>query len=163
MTLQRLLTEMAVGLVLLILAGAQANAGWSEVTKCGPLDGRAYYFSGGAVPQDKAGWHSDSISKGSTTLLTDGKDFDVIYKDAAQRNRSARFHDKATIISRNDRSSLAKLIIVYVYDASTTTYVSEQYTFQIDSRGSGILLLSQQKDGMVSKSSIMAANCSLDN
>jgi len=123
------------------------------------------------VPDDLAGWQSDRIGDGRTTLLTDGTDFDIIYKDAAQQTRSARFHDKATIFSRIGSSTFAGIVIVYVFYVGDSalvgegdpTFVSEQYTFQLDERGAGVAALSQQKDAIVSKSALMAAPCSPDN
>lgn len=145
---------------MLLIWSFPATASWQQLTKCGAMEGQSYYFAGGAVPKNKSGWHKDGISKGSLSLLTDGKDLDIIFKDALQSGRSARFHDKATILTRYNKDSAAGLIVVFIFYKNTKSLVSEQYTFQLDANGNGIVLLSQQKDAVVSKSSLMAAKCS---
>ena len=129
---------------------------WQQITACGDMKGRAFYFAGGAVPKNKSGWQDDAIAGGTTSLLTDGKDVDIVYKDATGRQRSAKFHDGATILAFSVGTILNVLIV------HKGGVLLEQYTFQIDKQGRGIVILSQQRAGIVSKVSTMQAKCKRD-
>ncbi|MEM8976996.1 MAG: hypothetical protein AAGD43_33510 [Pseudomonadota bacterium] len=117
----------------------------------------AYYLPGPLVPADKAGWQEDAISKGSTTLLSDGKNFDIVFKDAAGRQRSVRFHEKAIVKSRINTH--LTVMVTYPKGNQRSGVSSEQYTFRLSRKGDGIMILSQQRDALISKVSVMAGAC----
>ena len=137
----------------LAFATSPQAAEWREVTSCGALKGRAYYFAGGAVPVGQAGWQDDGISEGTTSPLSNGKEVDIVYKDATGNQRSARFHDGATLLAFPGRSTL-RVLVVQQGGKSL-----EQYTFQLDDRGKGGVILSQQRDAMISKVTVMMGKC----
>lgn len=135
--------------------GAQ-SASWQQITTCGEMKGQAYYFPGGAVPRNKSGWRKDGIDGGTTALLTNGKDVDIVYKDATGNSRSSRFHDQAQLFFFPG-STIQTVLVVHKNGRSL-----EQYAFQLDHHGQGIVFLTQQRDGVVSKVSVMEAVCKRD-
>jgi hypothetical protein len=131
--------------------GAHARE-WRHVTTCGEMQGVAYFFPGGAVPKEEAGW-DDMLSDGTTYLVTDGKEYDVLYKDASGQRRSARSHDGAKVVALPGRMTLRLLII------SDSEPRLEQYTFQLDERGKGTVILSQQHEGLASNVIVARGQC----
>jgi hypothetical protein len=133
--------------------GTSSASEWQEITSCGALKGRAYYFAGGAVPKEQSGWQDDGISNGTTSLLSNGKEVDIVYKDTTGNQRSARFHDEATLLAFPGKTTL-RVLVVHKGGKSL-----EQYTFQINGSGQGIVILSQQRDAVISKVSVMIGKC----
>ena len=71
--------------------GAFAESAGSLAVQCGASSGWSYYFAGGLVPQDKAGFTEDGITGGKTTLVVDDKgEGDVLFVDATGRLGSAK-------------------------------------------------------------------------
>ena len=63
-----------------LLFGSVAHA--EVIAKCGPLKGQAYYFSSPFVAEKDAGWVSDGISTGSTSIVMVDGEADMLYGDA---------------------------------------------------------------------------------
>lgn len=80
-------------------AGASAESAASLTVQCGASSGWSYYFAGGLVPQDKAGFTEDGITGGKTTLVVDDKgEGDVLFVDAAGRLGSAKSEGGTVLI-----------------------------------------------------------------
>ncbi len=138
--------------ILIVLAMSAQAREWQQIATCGEMRGVGFFFAGGAVSKEQAGW-DDMLSDGTTYLMTDGKEFDVVMKDVSGRRRSARSHDGAKLVAFPGRMTLRLLIM------RETEPRLEQYTFQLDQRGNGTVILSQQLEGLASNVSIARGQC----
>ena len=75
---------------LLSLSSTVASAESLSV-QCGESEGWSYYFAGGLVPDNKAGFTEDAITDGKFTLVLDDQgEGDVLAVDASGRLTSAK-------------------------------------------------------------------------
>ncbi len=127
------------------------------VTKCESPAGYAYYFSGALVPQAKAGWKRDGLSKGRYFVTRDAAGgYDIMFTDALNRTISSR-EDGGHIVEVSQSDDHLILIVTYPGIKVETWY------FNIDRMGIGKLTISQAKyqgDAFVHKHSLMMAVCS---
>lgn len=142
----------AIGSAIVFAATAQAGE-WRPVCTCGEMQGVGFFFPGGAVPEEETGWQDDLVSDGTTYLMTDGKRYDIVHKDASGRRHSTRFQDRADILALPGNTML-RLSVVRKFEPRL-----EQYAFQLDERGRGIVVLSRQQEGLASRVTIMKARC----
>lgn len=157
----RLVTWFSIALACLASASSVGASEWREVTTCRELSGHTFFFFGGLIDEENAGWKADGIKDGRYTLLTDGKQFDIVSRDVRGQQRSARFHDKATVVSNvseraGEGAAQIWVLTAYKVDAG---FSYEQFTFNLDAKGSGSMVLSQQRSAVISKAGALAGKC----
>jgi len=111
--------------LMLVSATVQAQT----IFECGASDGHTYYFEGGYVSADKAGWHRDGMSDGQFSLIMRGEKLDVLFRDATGSLVSAEA-DGAQIFPLHIGDASATILLiypgnvaeVYQFDGPTKTY-----------------------------------------
>ena len=126
------------------------------ITECGRSDGYAYYFSGGLISPDKAGWVKDGIDGGRIILNFINGEVDLLIKNATGATASVK-KDGGKIIVRKTTNGLIRLTIFYGAETATT----EDYVFQIDDRGNGTVVFTTVRTAAdaINKVSMMTAQC----
>jgi hypothetical protein len=125
------------------------------LTECGQSEGYAYYFSGGLVPAGDGGWKKDGIDGGRIILNFINGEVDLLIKNATGTTASVK-QDGGKIIVRKTNNGLIALTIVYEGETATT----EEYVFQIDDRGDGMVASTAIRTaGKINKVSLMTASC----
>jgi hypothetical protein len=115
----------------------------------------AYYFSGGLVPAGDGGWKKDGIDGGRIILNFINGEVDLLIKNATGTTASVK-QDGGKIIVRKTNNGLIALTIVYEGETATT----EEYVFQIDDRGDGMVASTAIRTaGKINKVSLMTASC----
>jgi hypothetical protein len=145
-------TGIAVAILLMLCADVRAQT----LTECGKSDGYAYYFPGGLITTDKAGWQKDGIDGGRIVLNYINDEIDLLIKDASGTTRSVK-QDGGKIIPRKTTNGLIALTVFYEGGTATT----EDYVFQIDDRGDGTVVstLVRTAGSKINKMSLLTASC----
>jgi hypothetical protein len=147
-------------LMLLLIAGmlaAVATASGATLTECGASDGYGYYFAGGLVPANKAGFTKDGITGGRIILnLYDNNEVDLLLKDASGGTSSVK-QQGARLSLLPVSNGLINVMVVYAGGGSV-----EQYVFQLDGRGNGTVVHTQVRtvSDKVNKATLLTAQCS---
>jgi len=143
-------------LVALFMLVGLVSPSFSETltVSCGSSDGYAYYFEGGLVQSEKAGFTEDAISDGkySLTLSGDGSG-DVLFVDATGDLKSATAQGARVIVMPFENGSANWLVL---YDDGTL----EVYSFS----GASQTLLSYRNtvgNDMIAKNSLMESTCTI--
>jgi hypothetical protein len=141
--------------VLLVLCQA-GNTFPAEIATCRNPQGYSYFHHSKLTPKGDAGWQTDSISSGLTTLqrLDDGK-YDLLLVDVRKKIISLRQDGGEVLLIRRGREDATFLHI-------HPGMVVEMYTFWTDAEGHPKYDLIQSKggDGMsVHKSSVLIGDC----
>jgi hypothetical protein len=72
--------------IILALLFTSSSASAAVITQCGSSSGETFYFEGGVIGADKAGWHKDVVP-GSFELVANGppnySEADTIYENPA--------------------------------------------------------------------------------
>ena len=125
------------------------------ITECGRSDGYAYYFSGGLISPDKAGWVKDGIDGGRIILNFINDEVDLLIKNATGATASVK-QDGGKIIIRKTTSGLIRLTVLYGAETAT-----EDYVFQVDDRGNGTVVFTTVRTAAdtINKMSLMTAKC----
>ena len=118
-------TITAAAFLILLSVTTQAQT----IFECGASDGHTYYFEGGYVSADKAGWQRDGMSDGQFSLIMRGEKLDVLFKDATGSLVSAEA-DGAQIFPLHIGDASATILLVYPgnvaevyqFDGTTKTY-----------------------------------------
>ena len=88
------------------LTAASLAMAWSAMAsseslqiQCGESAGWSYYFPGGLVKEEMAGFQKDAITGGKTTLIWDGtNEGDVLYLDSTGRMASSSAEGGAVLV-----------------------------------------------------------------
>jgi hypothetical protein len=124
---------------------ANANASVDILAKCGKSKGYNYYSG-----SDPKGWVDDGISKGSTTITLEGKDFDVLYSNGKVQ-KSSRHDDNAAIVTLAFTEDVLTLLV---------NYGPRTDMFFLDIKSKILMHTSSRYDGSVSQGSkILASQC----
>jgi hypothetical protein len=123
------------------------------VTRCGASAGHEYYFAGGPVTAKQAGWTAGTIDGGSTVLMRNGNQFDIVFSDALGRNMSiAEDGGTPIVISKADGT----IVLVVDYPGRSV----ETWIFKLNDVGRGEVTFSQARyNGTISKHSLFRAAC----
>ena len=138
--------------ILLILSGLFFGyAAHAEViVKCGPSKGYAYYYPSLYVSEEKAGWQTDGISTGSTTIVMVDGEPDVLYGDAIGGVFSSRADGgSVTILGITD-----SMVVIGV---SYPQKVVEVYTY--NSEEQTLMLFQSRYGGSVIKTNLFLSHC----
>ena len=140
------------GIIFTVLVATAAQASSGVIAKCGGSEGQGYFFSGPFVSEDSAGWQTDNISKGSTSIVeVDGK-IDVLFFDASNSTTSARAQGAEVIpLGVNEAGSIFSILIVYPGE------VVEIYTY--NSQMKKLVHLQQKFNVIINKARIGVSNC----
>ena len=81
--------------------------------QCGASKGWSYYFAGGLVSDEKAGFSKDAISEGKTTLVVDANgNGDVLFIDATGTLGSAKQQGgEVIVLNANDTAGMNWLLL----------------------------------------------------
>lgn len=112
--------------LILCLPSLPANsADLDLLATCGGSSGYSYYVEGGYVDASKAGFTTDTISKGSIQLLMseDGKLTDIVQIDASDSRLSALEEGASTFAMVNGTN----VTVIVAYEG-----VIENYTFRFE-------------------------------
>ena len=122
-----------------------ANASVDILAKCGKSKGYNYYSG-----SDPKGWVEDGISKGSTTITLEGKDFDVLYSNGKVQ-KSSRHDDNAAIVTLAFTEDVLTLLV---------NYGPRTDMFFLDINSKILMHTSSRYDGSISQGSkILASQC----
>ena len=140
--------------VALVLVSLAVSVRAETITRCGASLGYGYYFVGRFVPQNKAGWDEDAVSKGGFLLIVDaGDEPDIITTDVAG-TRSSRADGALITFIPGTKSGFKMVLLVY------PTGVVEHFLFQLDRAGNGSVAWGTVRGaGMLQKSSLFVAKC----
>ena len=118
---------------------------------CGPNSGCSYYFAGGYVSVDKAGWHEDGTSNGQFSLVLRGEELDVLFRDASGSLVSAQA-DGGQIYPLHIGDASVSVLVIYPLN------VVEVYQFDLASKS---YTLSSMKCGEapIRKADTLAGKC----
>lgn len=140
----------------LLISLGMISPSFSETltVSCGSSDGYSYYFEGGLVQSEKAGFTDDSIKDGkySLTLKDDGSG-DVLFIDATGDLSSATAQGARVIVMPFETGSANWLVL---YDDGTL----EVYSFS----GVSQTLLSYRNtvgNDLIAKNSLMKSTCTI--
>jgi hypothetical protein len=143
-------TLIAAAILLMLCADVRAQT----LTECGASDGYAYYFVGGLVPADKGGWKKDGVDGGRIILNSINGEIDLLIKNATGTTASVK-QDGGKIFARQTNNDLIALTVFF-----GTGAVTEDYVFQLDSRGDGTVAWTAIRTaGKINKVSVMTAQC----
>ena len=136
---------------LLLTYPAVANT----ITKCSSSKGFAYYFKGGLVPDDQAGWRQDGVDGGSIQLVRHGDDFDIFYTDTVG-TKSVKA-DGFDVLSLPQQAPGSFLIIA----VNATSQVLQHYLFILDAEGRGTVAwgTARGSGSIFPKSALYTASC----
>jgi hypothetical protein len=126
------------------------------ITSCGASRGYSYNFPSRNLSADDTGFQPDGISEGSTHLLRNGTDFDILFVDALGK-KSLRDDGFEIVQVPQPKRGFVMLIAINVHSG-----ITQHYLFQIDESGNGSLVWGSIKGSggpIVSKSSLMHSNC----
>ena len=118
---------------------------------CGPNTGYTYYFAGGYVPADMAGWQQDGISNGQFSLILRGEELDVLFLDASGSLVSAQA-DGGQIYPLHISDTAVSVLVIYPLD------VVEVYQFDLSSK-SYTLSSVKYGDAPIRKAGTLAGKC----
>ena len=140
------------GIIFTMLVATATQASSDVIAKCGGSEGLGYYFIGPIVSEDNAGWQTDNISKGSTSIVeADGK-IDVLFFDASNSTTSARAQGAEVIpLSVNKAGSIFSVLVVYPGE------VVEIYTYNPQMKK--LVHLQQKFNVIINKARIGVSNC----
>ena len=142
-------------LTLVLCCTALSAASAQTLTECGKSDGYAYYFSGGLVPADKAGWKKDGIDGGRIILNYINGEIDLLIKNAIDKTASSVKQEGGKIVARKSNNDLIALTVFYDDGRAT-----EDYVFQINAQGDGTVAWTAIRTaGKINKMSLMTAQC----
>ncbi len=137
----------------LVLVSLAVPVRAETITRCGASSGHGYYFVGRFVPQDKAGWTEDAITKGEFLLIVDGDKPDIVVTDVAG-TRSSRADGAFAMFVSGTKSGFKMVLLVY---AGTV----EHFLFQLDRAGNGTVAWGTVRGGgLLQKSSVCVATSS---
>ena len=126
-----------------------------NVTRCGSSSGHEFYFQGGLVSPDRAGWSKGSVSAGQILLIYNGGKPDIIFAGATKQIQSARA-EGATIIQVDGGPPGFRLILA-IYPGEGTI---EHYLFGLDGDGAGTVAWGTiRAHALITKSSLYTASC----
>ena len=138
--------------ILLILSGLFFGyAAHAEVVvKCGGLKGQSYFYPGPFVDEKDVGWQNDEIPTGSTTIVMEDGEPDVLYGDATGGVVSSRAGGGVvTILGITD-----SILVIGVNYPETTVKI---YTWNAVDK---TLILFQSKYGAaINKVTLMISHC----
>ena len=98
----------------LVLVVASVEAGAEIIAECGPASGYSFFLQGRFVPVNRSGWSKDTISKGSTSIVSVEGKFDVLYSDGISKNRSSRADGAEVIpLGMNTVEKSVTLLVIY--------------------------------------------------
>ena len=138
-------------LLALLTVGSSGIAASQSLFDCGPNAGYSYYFAGGYVSEDKAGWHEDGTSEGQFSLILRGDDLDVLFRDATGSLISAQA-DGAKIYPLHIGDTSASVLVIYPLNAV------EIYQFDLASK-SYTLSSTKYGEAPIRKASTFAGKC----
>ena len=133
---------------------------WSAVAlseglhvQCGESAGWSYYFTGGVVKEEMAGFRSDAITGGKTTLIWNYADeADVLYLDSTGKMASSAA-DGGTIVVTPTGNGV-NWFVTY------TTGTRENYALHLPSMKVAAWL-NTVGNGAMAKNSLLIADCSV--
>jgi hypothetical protein len=131
--------------------------GQQLVAACGASKGYSYFPELGIITEEDAGFQEDGISEGYFYLLKQpDSTYDVIFRDASQRAKSA-IADGAIVEKLRAGTSDAAFAVHYKGGAKTV----EVYTFYIESGGKQrfTTLVSKGAEAPIAKSGLLAGSC----
>ena len=121
--------------------------------QCGESEGWSYYFAGGLVPDNKAGFTEDAITDGKFTLVLDDQgEGDVLAVDASGRLLSAKAQGGKVITL--DATRALNWLLLYP-DGTIENYALNMTTFKT------AIWRNTVGNENVAKNSLMIADCVL--
>lgn len=148
--------KQVVAVVILIIAVSAVKicVADSLSVSCGSSEGYAYYFEGGVVKSEDAGFTEDSIRDGKFTLtLNDQGEGDVLWLDATKNLQSASSSGVTVIVLGNDNGGANWLVMhndgtVEVYSFSAPSLTAVSYKNSVG-------------NPFIAKNSLMASKCQI--
>ena len=117
---------------------------------CGPSDGYAYYLPQNLVPVEESGWKKDELPNGAFSLVKNGDEVDIVYKDATGVVNSSKAAGASVSLLGMSKSNL--LVAVQYKNV-----LIELYTFDMIGK---LVVWSQHKYGApVNKVSVFRSKC----
>ena len=148
------ITELAIAVLGFI--GLSSNSFAQSITRCGASQGFAYNFQGLLVPSEKSGFQEDTISGGSTFLIREKDQYDIVFVDAIGP-KSLKEDGFQIVEVPQPRPGFFMLIAV-----NSESGITQHYLFQLDTTGDGNLVWGSVKGtgGTIAKSNLMHSKCS---
>lgn len=141
-------------LIILYAAMSFKNVYSETIVNCSNPKGHTYFRYQGLVEKELSGWTEDKIAGGKFTVTKNkDEDFDILFFDAKKKITSSRDSGANIFQLSNDGVSFNLLSI---YENSTI----ELYSFWIDNSGEMKFSLSQSKNGLFPKSTLLVGECS---
>lgn len=140
-------------LVAILLQAHSASA--AVITQCGASSGVTYYFEGGVVGADKAGWQKDGVT-GSFELVAnaDYSEADIIYENPPPIGPSSYRAEGATVTVLPGKAQGSLLVLATAPDRV------DHYLFKLDNQGNGQVVWGTAGTSVLSqKDSLMTAAC----
>lgn len=122
-----------------------------SIVDCGRNSGYSYYFAGGYVSADKAGWHEDGTSDGQFSLILRGEELDVLFRDATGSLVSAQA-DGGQIFPLHIGDESESVLVIYPLN------VVEVYQFDLVSK-SYTLSSTKYGEAPIRKAGTLAGKC----
>jgi len=140
-------------LVALLSMSATVSGAESISVQCGESEGWSYYFAGGLVPDNKAGFTEDAITDGKFTLVLDDQgEADVLAVDASGRLLSAKAQGGKVITL--DAAKALNWLLLY-QDGTIENYALNMTTYKT------AIWRNTVGNENVAKNSLMIADCVL--
>jgi len=116
----------------LVLALQVHSAAAAVVTQCGESSGVTYYFEGGVIGADKAGWQKDGVA-GSFELVASANysEADIIYDNPPPIGPSSYRAEGAKVIVLPRKAQGSLLVLAITPDRV------DHYLFKLDDQGKG--------------------------
>jgi hypothetical protein len=134
----------------------QVSSAAAEVlTRCGASSGVTFYFEGGVIGADKAGWQKDAIP-GSFELVAnaDYSEADIIYDNRPPIGPSSYRAEGATVTVLPGGAPGSLLLLAITPDRV------DHYLFKFDKQGKGLVVWGTAGTSVLSqKDSLMTAAC----
>jgi hypothetical protein len=141
-------------LVFLSMLAQVHSASAAVITQCGDSRGMVFYFEGGVIGADKAGWRKDVVPGGFELVANaDNSEPDIIYENPALGPSSYRAEGaKVFVLPGGAEGSL--LVFAVTKDRL------DHYLFKLDGQGNGVVAWGTTGTNPLSqKSSLMTASC----
>jgi hypothetical protein len=131
------------------------SAAAGVITQCGASSGVTYYFEGGVIGADKAGWKKDGCHwQFRAGCNADKREADIIYQAPPPIGPSSYRAEGATVTVLTGGAPGSLLLL-----AITTDRV-DHYLFKLDNQGNGQAVWGSARTSAISeKDSLMTAAC----
>ena len=130
-----------------------SSAAAEVITQCGDSSGVTFYFEGGVIGADKAGWQKDAVP-GSFELVANAgfSEADIIYDNPTGPSSYRAEGATITVLPGGTQGSLLLL--------ATTPDRVDHYLFKLDKEGKGLVVWGTAGTSVLSqKDSLMTAAC----